>query len=50
MPGGWGWVLRGSGEGVGKKEVEITFGWMGKLDVAASLVVGAREGDRRGVW
>lgn len=33
----------------GKEGMEITF-WMGKLDVAASLVVGATEGTKRGVW
>lgn len=45
-----GLVFESKWGGGGKEEVEITFGWMGKLDVAASLVVGAKEGDRRGVW
>jgi hypothetical protein len=31
-----------------REEVETTFEWVGKLDVAASLVMGSREGGRAG--
>jgi len=49
MSGGMGLFWKGSEEGDGKEEMEITF-WDGQAGCGGQPSGGSREGTRRGVW